>query len=104
MNKVRITVLKKMVNPDLIHELATPGFQEKSTEGCDRFQIGQTFDVKWDQIPQGFCTWAWADIQRDVSSMLMGADAHWVVPKGTIVTCCTDGFRPVVFKVERLTE
>ena len=100
--KARITVVKKLVNHDLISELATAEFQENSTEGCDRFQIGETFDVGWDEIPKGFCTWAWADIQRDVSSMLMGADAHWVVSKGTIITCCTDGFRPVVFKVERL--
>jgi uncharacterized repeat protein (TIGR04076 family) len=104
MPTARITVVKKLVNMDLIKELATPSFREKSAEGCDRFEVGEVFDVDWDQIPAGFCTWAWADIQRDVASMLMGADAHWVVPKGTIVTCCTDGFRPVVFKVERLSD
>ncbi len=25
-------------------------------------------------------------------------------PEGTAITCCTDGFRPVTFKVERIDE
>ena len=102
MAKGRITVVKKVVNQDLTNEYATDGFKAMSVEGCDKFRVGQSFDVEWDEIPQGFCTWAWADIQRNVASMLMGADAHWVKPDNTIITCCTDGFRPVIFKVERL--
>jgi uncharacterized repeat protein (TIGR04076 family) len=102
MSKCRIAVLKKVVNQDIIDEYAAEDFKQSSCEGCDRFQVGQVFMVGWDEVPQGFCPWAWADIQRDVVSILMGGDAHWLQPKGTMITCCTDGFRPVVFKVERV--
>ncbi|MCK4693736.1 MAG: TIGR04076 family protein, partial [Anaerolineales bacterium] len=26
----------------------------------------------------------------------------WIKQSGTIITCCTDGLRPVIFKVERI--
>ena len=29
-----------------------------------------------------------------------GAGYPWVGPEKTAITCCTDGFRPVTFKVE----
>jgi len=56
------------------------------------------------QLPKSFCDWAWADVQRDVVAMLMGGNALWIVPQGAIVTWCTDGLRPVVFKVERISD
>lgn len=101
MPSARITVVKKIANHDLIEATATPDFQTKSANGCDRFQVGDQFVVGLDSAPEGFCPWAWGDIQRDVASMILGADASWIIPKGTIITCCTDGLRPVVFKVER---
>jgi uncharacterized repeat protein (TIGR04076 family) len=31
-----------------------------------------------------------------------GADLPWMKEKGAAVTCCSDGFRPVSFLVERI--
>jgi uncharacterized repeat protein (TIGR04076 family) len=45
-------------------------------------------------MPEGFCGWAWADIQKLVYGMARGGQK-------VFVTCCTDGYRPVVFKLER---
>jgi uncharacterized repeat protein (TIGR04076 family) len=28
----------------------------------------------------------------------------WVEQKGAAIACCTDGYRPVVFKIERIEE
>ena len=52
--------------------------------------------------PPGFCGWAWADIQRDVAHLALGGDFPWIKQKGTMISTCTDGLRPVVFKLERL--
>jgi len=45
--------------------------------------------------------WAWADIQRDVAHLALGGDFSWINKPGSMVSCCTDGLRPVVFKLER---
>ena len=42
-----------------------------------------------------------ADIQRDVAHLAMGGDFPWMKEKGEMVSCCTDGLRPVIFKLER---
>jgi len=54
------------------------------------------------QMPEGFCSWAWADIQRDVIHMGLGGDFPWMKKPGVMISCCTDGLRPVVFKLERI--
>jgi len=53
------------------------------------------------QMPQGFCHWAWCDIQKHVLTLARGGDL--LGPRaGRSVTCCTDGSRPVIFGLERL--
>jgi len=53
-------------------------------------------------MPPSFCSWAWADIQRDVAHLAIGGDFPWIKQRGIMITCCTDGLRPVVFKLERI--
>ena len=48
-------------------------------------------------MPEGFCGWAWADIQKTVYGMARGGRKQFV-------TCCTDGYRPVVFLLEQIQE
>ena len=45
-------------------------------------------------MPEKFCAWAYADI-RTYIPMVLGQGSP-------IAVCCTDGFRPVFFKVERI--
>ena len=98
MSKCRITVLKRCINREIIQTyIAEDGF-----ELCPRFTEGQEFLLNDASMPDGFCAWAWADIQRDVVAILYGADFPWIKEKGKHVACCTDGFRPVVFLIERL--
>jgi uncharacterized repeat protein (TIGR04076 family) len=90
MTKGQVTVLKRMVNQDLIdrygHETVAP---------CDLFDDGQVFPVEDCYArPAGFCEWAWADLQPKIQLARQ---------LGTVVACCTDGFRPVVFEI-RLSE
>jgi len=98
-SKVKITVLRRMANRDLFEEYAyTPEIEPL----CEHFQEGQEFIVEMLQIPKGFCDWAWADIQRDVLILGLGGNAPWIKEEGIIISCCTDGLRPVVFKLERV--
>ena len=99
MAKVKITVVKRMSNPDLITQHA-----QGLPEVCDRFQDGQEWVLDRLNMPADFCSWAWADIQRDAAIMFSGGNLSWVRQPGVAITCCTDGFRPVVFKVERIEE
>ncbi|MFH2110446.1 MAG: TIGR04076 family protein [Candidatus Bathyarchaeota archaeon] len=98
MRDVRITVVKKVSNADIHGRYAVRGIPA----ACDTVEVGMEFISKGMAMPPNFCSWAWADIQRDVAHLAMGGDVPWMKEKGTMICCCTDGLRPVVFKLERL--
>jgi uncharacterized repeat protein (TIGR04076 family) len=93
-HQVRITVLKKHFHQEFVNSYAA--HPERWTE-CQHFDVGEQFvttvDAPWD-MPPGFCGWAWADIQKLVYGMARGG-------QDAFVTCCTDGYRPVVFLLEK---
>jgi uncharacterized repeat protein (TIGR04076 family) len=101
---VKITVVKTLETGDLFDEHASAGV----TPVCTGVNAGQVFVSKGEtlRMPEGFCSWAWADIQwadiqRDVVHLALGGDFPWMKQRGTTLTCCTDGLRPVIFKLER---
>jgi len=50
-----------------------------------------------------FCAWAWANIHKEIIAIMSGGSlTPWVKQAGVAIACCTDGFRPVVFKIERV--
>jgi uncharacterized repeat protein (TIGR04076 family) len=73
---------------------------------CGRFKEGQSYVVEgFPAKPADFpCDWAWVDIQRDVAMVLFGSNLPWMPKAGTAMPCCSDGFRPVSFLVERIEE
>ncbi|MEM2111818.1 MAG: TIGR04076 family protein [Candidatus Bathyarchaeia archaeon] len=97
-SKVKITVLKRLVLNDL------DKYKKEPSVACTLFKDGQEFVSERLQMPNGFCSWAWADIQRDVAVLALNGNFDWVKDKGVGISCCTDGFRPVVFKLERIEE
>jgi uncharacterized repeat protein (TIGR04076 family) len=94
--EVRITVLRRTQNADLLQEYA-----DTVWEPCERLAEGQQFVSRGANMPDGFCSWAWCDIQKYVLTLARGGN-FLGVRCGTYITCCTDGFRPVIFKVERV--
>ena len=88
----KITVLKKSLNSEWSKE-----FRNFEGEVCDVFTEGQEFVVEspWSP-PEGFCPWAWADIRTFIHVVNSGEFESFV-------SCCTDGFRPVFFRIERIT-
>lgn len=101
MCKVKITVLKKEFYPDLANEYLTDG---ADVGACSLLEVGDTFIFEGGaQMPDGFCPWAWIDIYHNVSAISDGATyTPWNNRDGQSIVCCTDGIRPVVFKIERI--
>jgi uncharacterized repeat protein (TIGR04076 family) len=98
----KVTVLKVTINQDLVDQYLDAG---DNYGPCDRFQVGQTFvvDQSFD-IPADFCPWAWADIRKEILNVATGASKPWIKQPGTEIAGCTDWFRPVYFKIERVDE
>ncbi|MGD2142748.1 MAG: TIGR04076 family protein [Candidatus Bathyarchaeota archaeon] len=97
-NDVKITILKKLETGDIFEEHAV----EEAQPSCPAVQVGNEYVSTNMAMPEGFCSWAWADIQRDVVHLAMGGDFPWMKERGKMISCCTDGLRPVLFKLERL--
>ena len=101
MAKCKITVIKRTTNPELIDRYVSES--RRPYGQCGACEDGQEFILEGFPLkPEGFCDWAWADIHRDVVAIMFGGSYPWIVQPGTAITCCTDGLRPVVFKVERI--
>ena len=103
MGKVKITVLKKEFYEDLAEEYLTEGAQ---TGACALMNVGDTFLYEGNaKMPEGFCPWAWIDIYQSVSAISTGSTfTPWNRKDHQTIVCCTDGIRPVVFKVEAVNE
>ena len=99
--KIKITVVKKFVAEDLVKEFADEELKSKGFGLCDAFELGKEYILENPDKPDGFCSWAWADINRDIVAMMGGANFHWL-KEGVAIAACTDGLRPVVFKIERI--
>lgn len=97
---LKITVLKKTYFRDLIDEYAVSA---EAYAPCEIFEEGQTFITDGER-PEQFCDWAWENIRREMNNAEQGQRLPWVNAPGTFIACCTDGFRPVVFKIEKLNQ
>lgn len=104
MSKCKITVLRKMFNADYAKEYCV----NPDTSVCTAFQEGQTFLLDGANKPDGFCEEAWSAITRYVFAFISGGgdffEGNWMKDGNTMIACCNDGIRPVVFKLERINE
>lgn len=53
-----------------------------------------------------FCSEAWDAIARYIYTGLQGGSIMkgWMKNENEMITCCSDGTRPVIFKIERIDE
>ena len=106
MAKVKLTVAKLALHEDLVAAHIKKSRYPDGFGACTLWTLGQEFIIEgFPKKPDDFpCDWAWSDIQRDVAMVMFGGSPPWMEKTGTAVTCCSDGFRPVSFLVERLDE
>ena len=98
----QITVLKTLYHPDLAEEYRRPDVHQGP---CPFFQVGDQFTVEYlAERPEAFkCDWAWHDIHKIIMILMTkGNFSTWMKNENNFITCCTDGIKPVVFKIERL--
>jgi uncharacterized repeat protein (TIGR04076 family) len=101
--KCKITVLKRTIDRELAAEYLDVSLDEYGP--CTRFTDGQEIIVTHPyQMPEEFCPWAWADIRQDIMTIATGGDLPWIKQRGATISGCTDWFRPVIFKIERVVE
>jgi uncharacterized repeat protein (TIGR04076 family) len=102
MYRCKITVLKRMLHEDLVHDYANISGE---VVPCPRFSEGEEIIVERHyEPPEGFCMWAWADIRDDIKTIAAGGSPSLFKQPGTTLAGCTDWFRPVIFKIERLED
>ena len=99
---VKITIAKTAFYSDLAEDVNTDIVNDFGP--CTFFKEGQTFILSSiDEIPEHFCSWAWADIQRDIALIFYGGQPEPPLKNPcSMYSCCDEGLRPVVFKLERI--
>ena len=104
MKKVKITVLKTMLNEDLAKEYGIPGLK-----ACPMMKVGDVFYADYAK-PEGFCDEAWKAVYQYVFALAHGADrglfyyGDWIKEPGVAIVSCNDGLRPVIMKLETTEE
>jgi len=99
-NKLKITVLKRLDPKDIFDEY--PVAERDWFAPCDVYVDGQEFVLEELGMPEGFCPSAWQTIYPNVRTIWFGGDLTYFKERGVAVSCCSDGMRPVIFKIERL--
>ena len=104
MKKVKITILKTMLNEDLAKEYGICGLK-----ACPMMKVGDVFYADYAK-PEGFCDEAWKAIYQYVFALAHGADkglfyyGDWIKEPGVAIVSCNDGLRPVIMKLEATDE
>lgn len=101
MKKIRITAVRKACYPDLIAKYENP------IEHACAVEEGQVWIANGWSKPEGFCNSAWESMSAFVKELAEGGgnfyDGWMKNPKSAMISC-NDGFRPVSFYIDALSE
>ena len=90
-SKCKITVLKTSCYHALYKK-----YRGIRGQPCPAFHKGQEIIIsECNAVPEGFCCQAWTDIQPYVKAVYHNHEE-------IVITYCTDKFRPVLFKLEKI--
>ena len=125
-HKVRLTVIDKKLYPELQHQYCA----DPDSGACPCYNVGDVFefyrdeerddfwhcglntlihtDADPDTVAGGpkmpFCSELWDAISRYIYTGLQGGSIMkgWMERENEMIACCSDGTRPVIFKIERI--
>ena len=99
MVKAKITVVKRLNYQEILGDKSPLPFNDEPL--CPRFEEGQEFLFDPSKLPpEDFCPWAYADIYPALMHLRFGGSFPWIQENNSTLSCCTDGARPVIFKIE----
>ena len=101
MKKVRITAMRRTEYADLIEKYENP-----LENPCDTV-IGSVFVSENAEKPEGLCNAAWESMLPFVRELAHGGGNFyngWMKDPHSAMVSCNDGFRPVTFLVETVSE
>lgn len=103
LRRARISVVRR----NCFVDLQSRYLDDPETGCCTAFTEGQTFTVDaraGSGCPDGFCPLAWECIRHHVEGVLGTSTQRSCglsdPDGGAVIACCSDGTRPVVFKIE----
>lgn len=125
-HQIKVTVIDKKLYPELQQQ-----YCKNPTAGpCPLYNIGDEFLFERDGNKDDFwhmglntltkttadanavaggplmphCSEAWDAISRYIYTGLQGGSImrNWMREENTMIACCSDGTRPVIFKIERI--
>lgn len=101
MKKIRITVMKKALYPELMAKYENP-----IEHACD-MEEGMVFIANGWEKPEGLCQSAWESMSPFVMALAHGGGDFydgWMKNPHSAMISCNDGFRPVSFYIETIEE
>ena len=125
-HKVKVTVIDKKLYPELQQQYCADPHSGpcpcdnvgdefvfyRDEERDDFWHVGLNTLVKTEGDPDAvaggpklpFCSEAWDAIARYIYTGLQGGSIMkgWMNQENIMITCCSDGTRPVIFKIERI--
>lgn len=94
----KITVVKRMLNSDLIETFAA---DPDRLPICDKVKEGQVFRLHHPfELPEGICAFAWADLRPFILTIAAGGRFDMMKKPVSTLAICADPFRPVIFNIE----
>ena len=101
MSRLKITVLKRFDPKEIFDEY--PVAERDWFVPCGIYEDGQEFILEENLgMPGNFCPSAWQTIYANVRTLGFGGNLPYFEEEGVTISCCSDGMRPVVFKIERI--
>ena len=101
MKNVKITAMRRSCYPDLMEQYENP-----MEHACD-VQIGHSWISVDGQKPETLCPSAWETMAAFVKTLSAGGGhfyGDWMKNPYSAMISCNDGFRPVSFYLEALSE
>ena len=125
-HKVRLTVIDKKLYPELQNQYCA----DPNSGACPCYNVGDVFEFYRDDERDDFwhcglntlvhtdadpdtvaggpkmphCSELWDAISRYIYTGLQGGSIMkgWMERENEMIACCSDGTRPVIFKIERI--
>jgi len=103
MARLKITVLERTFNREIAEAYGSDAFKTGTDFGpCPSFEDGAEIVLDGIAPPPGFCPRAWADIHGEVRMVANGGAQDFMRRPHSALSCCTNGIRPVIFRIERI--